>query len=87
METYGYVRNQTDMPIMDQLLLHLKNTKIFSRLGIKNAFHQIKIMKTSRYNTTFITSKGGSKLLDKYMALIDAFSLTKNQCNKYPYNL
>nr|CAH7764304.1 unnamed protein product [Callosobruchus chinensis] len=52
------LRENHPLPTMDVLLPHFKNAKIFSRLDIKNAFHQIEISEPSRYITTFITNKG-----------------------------
>lgn len=42
---------------MDQLLLKIRGAKFFSKLGVKNAFHQIEIMSSSSYIITFIISK------------------------------
>ncbi|CAK1596619.1 unnamed protein product [Parnassius mnemosyne] len=52
------IRENHPLPTMDQLLPHFKDAKLFSRLDIKNAFHQIEIHPDTRYITTFITSKG-----------------------------
>lgn len=46
------------LPTIDQILLRIRKATIFSRLDIKNAFHQLEISEHSRQITTFITSKG-----------------------------
>lgn len=51
-------RENHPLPTMDQLLPNFRKAKLFSRLDIKDAFHQIEIDPDSRYITTFITSKG-----------------------------
>lgn len=52
------MRENHPLPTMDTLLPHFRKANIFSRLDIKNAFHQIEISESSRYITTFITNKG-----------------------------
>lgn len=51
-------RENHPLPTMDQLLPNFRKAKLFSRLDIKDAFHQLEIHPDSRYITTFITSKG-----------------------------
>lgn len=46
------------MPTFEDFLPLLKNAKVFSRLDIKDAFHQVELDETSRNITTFITHKG-----------------------------
>lgn len=52
------LRENHPLPTMDQLSTHFRKAKLFSRLDIKNAFHQIEISENSRHITTFISSKG-----------------------------
>lgn len=52
------VRENHPLPTMDQLLPNFKKAQVFSRLDVKNAFHQCEIHPDSRFITTFITSKG-----------------------------
>lgn len=52
------VRENHPLPTMDKLLPKMKNAKFFTKLDIKDAFHQIEIQPDSRHITTFITSKG-----------------------------
>lgn len=52
------IRENHPLPTMDQLLPKVGQAKIFSRLDIKNAFHQVEISPSSRYITTFISSQG-----------------------------
>nr|CAH7725339.1 unnamed protein product [Callosobruchus chinensis] len=52
------LREKYPLPTMDLLLPHFCKARYFSRLDIKNAFHQIEISERSRYITTFISSRG-----------------------------
>lgn len=52
------IRENHPLPTMDKFLPKVKNAKYFSKLDIKDAFHQIEIHPDSRYITTFITSTG-----------------------------
>lgn len=52
------VRENHPLPTMDKLLPKMKNAKVFTKLDIKDAFHQLEIDPASRHITTFITSKG-----------------------------
>lgn len=52
------IRENHPLPTMDELLPNFRHSKYFSRLDIKNAFHQLEIDESSRYITTFSTSKG-----------------------------
>ncbi|XP_062698374.1 uncharacterized protein K02A2.6-like [Aedes albopictus] len=46
------------MPTFDDFLPLLRNAKVFSRLDIKDAFHQLELHESCRDITTFITHKG-----------------------------
>lgn len=46
------------MPTFEDFLPQLTSAKIFSRLDVKNAFHQVELHESCRYITTFITHKG-----------------------------
>lgn len=46
------------MPTIDDFLPRMKSAKFFSRLDIKEAFHQIELDESSRSITTFITHRG-----------------------------
>ncbi|XP_055591293.1 uncharacterized protein K02A2.6-like [Uranotaenia lowii] len=46
------------MPTIDDFLPRLKTAKYFSRLDIKDAFHQVELDESSRSITTFITHLG-----------------------------
>ena len=52
------LRENHPLPTMDQLLPRLKKARVFSKLDIKDAFHQVEISEDSRDITTFITSRG-----------------------------
>lgn len=52
------IRENHPLPCMDTLLPKIKKAHYFSKLDIKNAFHQVEIHPNSRHLTTFITSKG-----------------------------
>ncbi|KAJ0169146.1 hypothetical protein K1T71_014941 [Dendrolimus kikuchii] len=51
-------RENHPLPTMDKLLPKIKNARFFSKLDIKDAFHQLELHPDSRHITTFITSKG-----------------------------
>ncbi|XP_049880106.1 uncharacterized protein K02A2.6-like [Pectinophora gossypiella] len=51
-------RENHPLPCMEHLLPKIKKAQYFSKLDIKNAFHQIELHPNSRYLTTFITSSG-----------------------------
>lgn len=52
------LRENHPLPTMDQLLPKFNKARVFSKLDIKDAFHQVEISEESRDITTFITSKG-----------------------------
>lgn len=52
------LRENHPLPTMEQLLPRFRKAIFFSKLDIKNAFHQIEISEDSREITTFISSKG-----------------------------
>ncbi|CAK1595187.1 unnamed protein product [Parnassius mnemosyne] len=52
------LRENHTLPSMDHLLPKIRKAKYFSKLDIKNAFHQVELHPNSRYLTTFVTSSG-----------------------------
>lgn len=60
------LRENHPLPCMGHLLPKISKAKYFSKLDIKNAFHQIAIHPNSRHLTIFITAKG----LYRYKRLI-----------------
>ncbi|XP_062557092.1 uncharacterized protein K02A2.6-like [Armigeres subalbatus] len=52
------VREHFPMPVVDEYLTRLSKGKIWSKLDIREAFHQIELDEDSRDVTTFITNKG-----------------------------
>ncbi|XP_023312364.1 uncharacterized protein K02A2.6-like [Anoplophora glabripennis] len=52
------IRENHPLPTIHQLIPNFRKAKLFSRLDVKNAFHQIEISENSRYITTFISNKG-----------------------------
>lgn len=60
------VREKHPLPTLDTILPKLSGSKFFSKLDIKNAFHQIELAPESRFITTFITKRG----LMRYTRLI-----------------
>lgn len=52
------IRENHPLPTMEHLLPKFGKATFFSKLDIKNAFHQVEISENSREITTFITSKG-----------------------------
>lgn len=51
-------RENHPLPTFEDFLPKLENAKLFSKIDIKNAFHQVEIAPDSRDITTFITRKG-----------------------------
>lgn len=52
------VRENHPLPTCEEMWPLLKGAKIFSKLDIKDAFHQIELAPESRYITTFICKRG-----------------------------
>lgn len=52
------IRENHPLHTIETFLPKLHDAKIFSRLDINNAFHQIDIDESFRYITTFITDRG-----------------------------
>ncbi|KAJ6648539.1 Retrovirus-related Pol polyprotein [Pseudolycoriella hygida] len=52
------IRENHPLPTMEDFLPHIGQGKVFSKLDVKNAFHQVEISEASRPITTFITRKG-----------------------------
>jgi len=51
-------RENYPLPTIEDFLPHLGKGKVFTKLDVKNAFHQVEISEESREITTFITKKG-----------------------------
>lgn len=51
-------RESHRMPTFEDFLPQLKKARFFSRLDIKDAFHQVELNESCRHITTFITHKG-----------------------------
>ncbi|XP_055839723.1 uncharacterized protein K02A2.6-like [Episyrphus balteatus] len=51
-------REHHPLPTMDDFLPHLGDAKVFTKLDVKQAFHQVEISPESREITTFMTRKG-----------------------------
>lgn len=51
-------RENHPLPVMEDFLPHLVGGKVFSKLDISSAYHQVEISEKSRHITTFITNKG-----------------------------
>lgn len=53
------IKRQTHpIPTLDDFLTRLKGARFFSRLDIKDAYHQVELDEESRHVTTFITHQG-----------------------------
>lgn len=52
------LRENYPLPTFDSFMTKLQGAKHFSRLDLKNAYHQLELDEESREITTFITSKG-----------------------------
>jgi hypothetical protein len=48
------VRENHPLPTMEDILPRFNNAVYFTRLDIKNAFHQLELSEDCRTNTTFI---------------------------------
>ncbi|KMQ92700.1 hypothetical protein RF55_7276 [Lasius niger] len=77
------IRENHPLPTMDQILPQFRNAKYFSKLDVRNAFHQIEITPQSRHITTFITSKG----LYRYKRLMFGISCALEIFQKIMENL
>lgn len=58
------LRENHPLPCMENLLPKIRKAQYFSKLDIKNAFHQVELHPNSRYLTTFITSNGSTDTND-----------------------
>ncbi|XP_055621974.1 uncharacterized protein K02A2.6-like [Toxorhynchites rutilus septentrionalis] len=52
------VRERFPMPVVEEYLARLCHGKVWSKLDIKEAFHQVELAEESRDITTFITNRG-----------------------------
>lgn len=52
------IREHFPMPVVDEYLARLGTGKVWSKLDIREAFHQVELAEDSRDYTTFITSRG-----------------------------
>lgn len=52
------MRENHPLPCMDQLLPKIGKAKYFSKLDIKDAFHQLELHPDCRHITTFVTTRG-----------------------------
>ncbi|XP_043063219.1 uncharacterized protein K02A2.6-like [Drosophila yakuba] len=54
----AFQRENYPLPIFESFMTKLKDAKFFSRLDLKDGYHQLELEESSREITTFITSKG-----------------------------
>ncbi|XP_046865628.1 uncharacterized protein LOC124459893 [Drosophila willistoni] len=52
------LRENYPLPTFDMFMTKLRDARCFSRLDLKNAYHQLELDESSRQITTFITHKG-----------------------------
>lgn len=52
------IREKHPLPTMEDMLPNLRDSKWYSKIDIRNAFHQLEISPNSRHITTFITKQG-----------------------------
>ena len=57
-ENEAVQRERYTIPTNEEILQDLNNSKLFSKLDIKWAYHQIELEPESREITTFMTHKG-----------------------------
>ena len=55
---YALRRERFPIPTVDEVLQELNNSTVFSKLDLKDAYHQIELSNECREITTFITPKG-----------------------------
>lgn len=72
------IRERFPIPTVDEVLQDLNESKIFSRIDIKMAYHQIELKPESREITTFMTHKG----LYRYKRLNLGISCAPENYNK-----
>ena len=51
-------RENFPLPVFENFMTKLEGARFFSRLDLKDAYHQIELHDNSRYITTFVTHKG-----------------------------
>lgn len=51
-------RERHPIPTVDEIIHEMNSAAIFSKIDLKEGFHQIELEESSRYITTFVTSKG-----------------------------
>lgn len=51
-------RENHPLPTMDKLLPQVRDAKYFSKLDVRDAFHELELYSDSRHITMFITSQG-----------------------------
>lgn len=64
------VREIHPLPTMDQMISKLRGSKVFTKLDVKQAFHQLLLRDDCRYITTFISPLG----LMRYKRLVFGLS-------------
>ncbi|XP_053376976.1 uncharacterized protein K02A2.6-like [Mercenaria mercenaria] len=52
------LRERHPIPTVDEVIHDMNSATIFSKIDLKEGFHQIELEESSRYITTFVTSKG-----------------------------
>lgn len=77
------LREVHPIPVIEEIILKVGNSKWFSLMDIKQAFHQIEISPKSRPITTFITSKG----LYRYKRLLFGISCAPEIFQKVMENI
>ena len=51
-------RERHPTPTVDEVITDLNGAKVFSKLDLSQAYHQIELHPSSRYITTFATHRG-----------------------------
>ncbi len=52
------IKDSYPLPCIDDLMARLKGAKIFSKLDLRDGYHQIEMDMNDRYNTAFTTRYG-----------------------------
>jgi hypothetical protein len=64
------IKDQTPLPLIGEALDHLSKAKIYTKLDVKDAYHNLRIAKGNEWKTTFRTKYG----LYEYLVML--FGLT-----------
>lgn len=76
------VRENHPLPTCEEMWPQLNGSTVFSKLDIKDAFHQIELAEDSRFITTFITKRGLMRYTRLMFGINNAPELFQKTMNK-----